>query len=631
MVTVNEALQQLSNVDVSTPNINTKSASQNFEEALAIQGAKEDTLNKSALPGLADRVQWGFADDWGKKQILSKYYQPQDIVNLGAGNFGVKTQFGIQPVDPKGLQSTDLAGDIGESLGKVVTYTGGVLGGILGGAAGGVGAGAGYVTGTAAGEAARQYIGTSIGVRDPQQLAKLVYRNEIGDIKLGGAGEILGEAALSYAGNKAGDFLGDIISKKFVPSSVGTKTGNTLSDMLQNKTSAQALSVMDDTQKAALKSLPVEDIKAAKFAPDEKLFSKAANLESTTGVPADVWESFVKGVRQGKDLPLNPTAARKTEDEFAKHVLDIRDSADKIHSYLSSQYKQAINNVNLERKVADPNLKQAIQNAIDEAPELKNILSKSNLLTQKGSVKSNLTYKELLDAKRRINETGIMKQHWAAEAAGKPEMVTTQGYNLKNIDGKIRELLNQDTNISQVNQMYGEAMDSIKRVKSLMTDRRGERLLARLREEKGIKNFLVNPLQEFEAVILKHGEAAGVKPIYDNVMDTVVKAELGSMKKKGLQGLAETTFEKGLGGLKFIPGVGAAVDVLTTPKMMGEIVRKQIKAGIKVNELLGKGIQNNLVKGVKNIVKNKTVRNVASTTAKFVGQQSLNSILYRNK
>jgi hypothetical protein len=152
-----------------------------------------------------DRVRYGFADDSGKRTILQQAGYSQDqIVTLPNGEYGVKSDFMglpvIKPVDPKGFMSKDLVGDIGESVGKMLTI-GGAVGGSLLGPAGAAG-------GAAGGEVARQGIGTAMGIRDPKNFATLMNTDSQGHSHLGGAGEILAEAALAGFGQAAAETIG---------------------------------------------------------------------------------------------------------------------------------------------------------------------------------------------------------------------------------------------------------------------------------------------------------------------------------------------------------------------------------------------------------------------------------------
>lgn len=158
----------------------------------ATEGLQNIELRESAI-NVADRFKWGFADDYGKMKILQENgYKPEQIVRLNNGEFGVRTEAGIKPVDPKGFQMGDLLSDVSESLGKGITIGGASVGGILSGASP-LGTGIGAMVG----ETARQGIGAGMGVRNPANLNKVLFQGPEGQTQLGGLGEIAGEGILA--------------------------------------------------------------------------------------------------------------------------------------------------------------------------------------------------------------------------------------------------------------------------------------------------------------------------------------------------------------------------------------------------------------------------------------------------
>lgn len=155
--------------------------------------AQSSTVSQSAL-GAVDRMRYSFADTWGKQKIIQQAgYNPNDIVQLQNGEYGVRTQQGIKPIDPKGFQMKDLAGDMADMVGKTVTTAGAVAGGLLGGVPGAMAGGAG-------GELARQKIGDALQVRIP-------------GLQGGDTLEIGGEALLAGAGEGVGRVVASKLAK----------------------------------------------------------------------------------------------------------------------------------------------------------------------------------------------------------------------------------------------------------------------------------------------------------------------------------------------------------------------------------------------------------------------------------
>jgi hypothetical protein len=164
-------------------------------------------LKTSAL-NVGDRFRYGFADDWGKRQILMQAgYHPDNIKTLPNGEYGVRTEKGIKAVDPKGFQMSDIGGDIAESVGKIIPTAGTILGAkVSGGLAAGIGA--------AGGELARQTIGESMGVRKE-------------GISLGDLGEIAAEGVISGLTVGAGRMLGSKLARAGATKTAATATPTT--------------------------------------------------------------------------------------------------------------------------------------------------------------------------------------------------------------------------------------------------------------------------------------------------------------------------------------------------------------------------------------------------------------------
>ena len=188
-------------------------------------------LKDSAIKSGWNRVRWGVADDSGKIDILrSEGYSPNPndpngIVRLKNGEFGVKTQYGVKPVDPKGFQFADLGGDIAESIGKSITMTGGILGALVGA---GVGSVPLAIAGAMGGETIRQGIGIAMGVRNPANEGKLFYTDQQGNLKIGGAGEVLAEGALAGGSQK----LANYVVEKFAQAGAVRPAVSALDDLI---------------------------------------------------------------------------------------------------------------------------------------------------------------------------------------------------------------------------------------------------------------------------------------------------------------------------------------------------------------------------------------------------------------
>jgi hypothetical protein len=180
---------------------------------IGTQVLQDNQLNQSAI-SVRDRMRWGFADDFGKQRILMESgYDPSQVVRLRNGDWGIKTPQGIKPVDPKGFQSSDLGGDLAESLGKGITGLGGIVGGSVAGAGSlGTGAAVGVGVGSAGGESIRQAIGAKMGVRDISNLAKLAYEDDTG-WHMGGVGEIAAEGILGGGMQKVSGLLANKLAQ----------------------------------------------------------------------------------------------------------------------------------------------------------------------------------------------------------------------------------------------------------------------------------------------------------------------------------------------------------------------------------------------------------------------------------
>lgn len=196
MSIIDKALADYANV--ATVNINEPS----ILDKISVQAANENKLNESAI-STKDRFKWGFADDFGKQRILMENgYDPSQVVRLKNGDWGVRTEYGIKPVDPKGFQLSDIGSDIAESVGKSITAGGGILGGLAAGSGSlGTGTAVGVGLGSAAGESIRQAIGAKMGVRNIENLTKTAFKDENG-WHLGGLGEIAAEGVLGGSAQK---------------------------------------------------------------------------------------------------------------------------------------------------------------------------------------------------------------------------------------------------------------------------------------------------------------------------------------------------------------------------------------------------------------------------------------------
>lgn len=196
MSIIDKALADYANV--ATVNINEPS----ILDKISVQVANENILNESAI-SVKDRFKWGFADDFGKQRILMENgYDPSQVVRLRNGDWGVRTEYGIKPVDPKGFQLSDIGSDIAESVGKSITAGGGILGGLAAGSGSlGTGTAVGVGLGSAAGESIRQAIGAKMGVRNIENLTKTAFKDENG-WHFGGLGEIAAEGVLGGSAQK---------------------------------------------------------------------------------------------------------------------------------------------------------------------------------------------------------------------------------------------------------------------------------------------------------------------------------------------------------------------------------------------------------------------------------------------
>lgn len=163
------------------------SALQNIEEETVTPQqramAQLQQINQGGILGgsalnLGDRFKYGFADEGGKLALLSQAGYKiggndlGSVIKLNNGEYGVRTENGIKPVDPKGFQLSDLASDLTESIGKAIPTVGAAVGGLLGSVPAIVTAGAatpaaiaGSVAGGTGGEALRQKIGEKLNVR----------------------------------------------------------------------------------------------------------------------------------------------------------------------------------------------------------------------------------------------------------------------------------------------------------------------------------------------------------------------------------------------------------------------------------------------------------------------------------
>jgi len=133
-----------------------------------VDPSAEWVTKDSAIKSLWNRTKWGTSDLYGKIKILTEGegYSRDQIVQLKNGELGVKTPQGIKPVDPKGFQLGDLAGDIAESLGAIPVIGGHMAGASVGGLLGPAGSIAGAGVGAGLGEYSRQKVGELLGVRE---------------------------------------------------------------------------------------------------------------------------------------------------------------------------------------------------------------------------------------------------------------------------------------------------------------------------------------------------------------------------------------------------------------------------------------------------------------------------------
>ena len=136
-----------------------------------------EVINKSPV-NIGDRLKLTFGDVAGQQAYLEDKFGQGNVFKKQDDNFVVKTNNGMQEINPRGLDFGDIT-----SLPQMILPTiGGVAGAIGGGSIGAAGGPPGIIAsgsagsgiGTGAGEALNQAIGGAIGIRqkaDPQKIA----------------------------------------------------------------------------------------------------------------------------------------------------------------------------------------------------------------------------------------------------------------------------------------------------------------------------------------------------------------------------------------------------------------------------------------------------------------------------
>ena len=287
----------------------------------ALQAANAPQESRQSALGILDRFRYGFADDFGKKQII---YQAtgKEAKQLKNGEYGVEDvvngQRVIRPVDPKGFQLTDLASDISESVGKLLPTGGAIAGGIFGAVPGATAGGAG-------GEALRQLIG--------EKMLKVRQQG----LQLGDVAEVLAEGTMSGIG----EGVGRLVAGKFAQ--MGTNriaqnaddvlkgTGEikpTTMDAFQNivgmpqGTNKRLLKEFIDPN-GAIKNIPHED---AVFETMKRTGNKAINLvENAQSVLNDEFGKTLakNGIDDSTLIPATKQFSKLSQiaDDFQKNAV----------------------------------------------------------------------------------------------------------------------------------------------------------------------------------------------------------------------------------------------------------------------------------------------------------------------
>jgi len=549
-----------------------------------------------------DRFKYGFADNQGKRNIIMNA-TGQNPVQLKNGEYGVQVEVNgikaIRPVDPKGFQVKDLGGDLAESVGKAITTTGAIGGGILGTAAAGVGAVPGAAGGAVAGETIRQLIGAGMGVRNKENLTKLLTADEQG-IHLGGIGEILGEASLAGLGEQAGRLIGGKLAQYGATKSVAALddipiTGEikpTTLDALQNM-----LGLPKNTNKRLLKEyLPGGSIK---YVPHEDAVIEHIRR---TG------DKAIKISEQGKNI-IDDIYSRRLQDAGVDTSVTMVDA--------SKGIKEIDNSIS---KLMNSPLKN------DAAPIVKQLSDLKDWVSTRAA-NGKISLDDIREATGAL--AGIKSQTFPGGMAGK--FTSSANRPL----AAFTSAKNSIPIIKELNQQYGPQIRAIKRLQNILNIRLEEGLAkeGRFTPEMFISR-LSNELKDrsLEAII-KADDVLSKSPEFKNLS---IKEDLltSLFAQKLSEQMPKTGYRLSLSGI----AEGVTKSILP-PSRRAKIVKGLMNSGMLDANAINKSTSKEFpkVSALLNLIGGaevpKKVAAVAGKGLKVAGPvipRSLNSIIYGN-
>ena len=570
-------------------------------------------MKQSALPNMGDRFLYGFADDMGKRLILRKYYQENQIVPLPNGEYGVRIQFGngeaIKPVDPKGFQANDMINDFSESIGKGITVAGGTVGGVATGYNP-----IGAALGSTAGELARQGIGGLLGVRNPENFSKIAYQGADNRGHIGGITEAVGEGLMAFVAQGASNklFGGTFWKpKEIIQKEIAKQAGKSLPDnYFQNMPVDDLINNLDPAQQKALENMPIDQIHSMKFGVDPKMSQQAAQIEQHTGIKNDITEELMKYSASGKDIPINAQTFSQAETHIARSVDDAISQVKTMRNFLGTQYQSYKNNL-MDEVIDISDVQQELKDIVKSNPKAKGLLGDlglGKLLNQKKPI----TIKQFLALKDKMGGTATMQAYYQNM---NEEFFRREPADIikSKIDGIIRAKIRTNDTMREANTLFGEGVDITNALETVLSGYRAPSKLEKIATATAatIRN-VIEPLQKFDSLVLKYGKKSGAEPIYDKLMIPIIQKQYGRLSGKYDVGVAEKL-------LYMIPGVGGKIKEYQKA-MNNPIVLQQF---IKTKWGLTPG------SAIQNTIQDKAMRIITSNQAKSGMSMSLNKLLYR--
>lgn len=551
-----------------------------------------------ALKG-TDRMRYSFADDWGKRQILSQYYdvrpvsQGGQLVQLKNGEYGIRTQLGVKPVDPKGFQLRDLPNDIADMTGKSIPTAGQLFGGVAGAPAGLLGSATLSGVGGGVGEALRQRIGQQMGVRQGY---------DIGEIGL--------ETALGFGGDLVGAGVGKVASK--VTGSFGAKNAD---DILSSVMSARGGNAIDP-----ITGIPYGPARMAKATAGEK-------ISYLTGQKVDdkIADHAIDAlIHNPEKLDLNPfTAAGRYDDKMYDTAMKkILPAFDYLEKSRSSMWKTAWENLPESARKTPLDTSKVITQIDDiltqrgliktlpsgkmmilskkASPDLKKLISFRKEIVSNSGRKKPLTGEQLQQLKLRLSD----EINW--DAFHNPNVAKSAFDSIgSKVYGQLSEIINNTLGMSSANKKFSEMSRALDIARPFARPRRLEALVERTTKDPTGRHYIQEAFQGIDDYLPE-----GMK-FMDELMNTEASRALADF---GFTGSAAGSPKTLLQRYVFTPG--ALIRTTAAAKKLGLNTKP-------LTDLLGKAA----VPAAK-VLQTEEGRRIAG---QMTARVSLNQILYQNQ